>query len=201
MRAIVPLLVLLPGLVFAQDPPKPSEVKPTEKSLRAEAIFIKLRQVDLLTQIMPLVLQKRQIDLLLVALEKARKDQQIILDADAGQMISLEKESDAALADVEARGAYPPREIRGRIFAVTARLSMFRQAARDGIVLRTDEAVLKILNAGQIKAMVGTFAPEEINAAKPDSVTDEQRRRAYVANILLDPLAYDLLRKLYKKAG
>lgn len=210
MRPPVSALLLLPVLAFAQeggtqDPPvaepPPSAVKRTAKEARAEAIYLKMRQVDLLTQLMPLVLTKKQIDQLLTALEKARKDQQIILDAEAGQMAAMEKEIDAALKEAEESGKYPPREIRGRIYGTTSKMSTIRMAARDGIMLRLDEAVLKILNEGQIRAMVGTFRPEELNSVKPESVTDEMRRRAYVGNILLDPQCYDVLRKLFRKAS
>lgn len=194
-RATLLLALLLVGPATAFAPPPV-----TPEGLKAEAVQVDMRKIDLLTQMMPLLLTRKQIGGVLTAIEAAQKYQATVYAAEAKRVNEMEGKLAAAVKEAEEKGKYPDKALRGEIYAVTLRLSSIRGIARATILKNMDEALAKVLDAGQLKVMAGTFDPKEIDPVKPETVTDKIRRKAYILNILLDPLAYELLTKLFKIA-
>lgn len=162
----------------------------------ASRILNKMRQVDLLNQILPVLMTSEQLVKLLPAVEKARSAAIEMEKKELDRMKKIEAKLDLAVKDAKEKGQVPPSELQDEIKAV---LKEFQQN-RTVMVLEQNEAVLKAveetLDAGQIKAATNSLSVAKGDASKP---SDRERLRRWVRAVLMDPQSYDLLVDLSKK--
>jgi hypothetical protein len=173
-----------------------------DQAKRSDEVVKKMRQIDLLTQVIPLALTKAQIEKLLPAIERARQKVANIQKDEAGALEKMDlKISNAIKKSVES-GVAPPKELLTELADATQRMSLNRLVAIDD----NTDAVIKVLNdtlnAGQKKAAANSLSTKLIDPnAKPDTITDAQKLRFFVQEILLDPQCYDILVQLEKYAS
>ncbi|MFI5385417.1 MAG: hypothetical protein ACHQ50_04770 [Fimbriimonadales bacterium] len=174
----------------------------SDQGKRSDEIVMRMRQIDLLTQIIPLALTKDQINQILPTIERARAKAKQIEKTEAETLLKLDgKISDAIKKAIEDSVA-PPKELLDELARTTAAMSMIRMAAVDDNI----DAVMKVFNdvcnAGQKKAAANSLAPQLIDPSlKPDKMTQDDKIRFFIQNILLDGQSYEILVQLAKHAS
>lgn len=189
------LALLLIGLV------SPVAAQADAAADRSSEVLKKMRQVDLLNQILPLLLTKDQINKLLPAIERARQNVRDIERLEAQDLAKL----DARLTEVVQAGlekqVLPDREFLVELNKLVRAFAIRRQVAVGENVTTVLEAFDANLNAGQKKAAANSLNPKLFDPkVNLDTMTDEQKIRFFIQEILLDPLAYDVLKELAKRA-
>jgi hypothetical protein len=194
MKNPIPSLLLclaLTGGALAQDPVTP-------KGKRSDEIMIRMRQVDLLNRILPLLLTKAQLREILPAVEKARKKEREILALEDKDLATVaDKLEEAVTKGIEA-GVPPSKAFQMEIATFTNALYIRRQAALYEMIDEVYKAIDKQLDPGQKKVMANTLKPNLLDPkAKAEEMTDVDKIRFFIRMTLLDDAAYDVLKKLY----
>jgi diphthamide synthase (EF-2-diphthine--ammonia ligase) len=180
------LILALVGAGFAQD-----------KSAQSTAVLDKMRQIDLLNHILPLALQKEQIRKILPVIEKARRDVRLWTDEEAKFLQQNSAKVDKAVKDAVEKGDVPNKELIKELNAMVRMFAMKRAAIASDNTQMVMEAMKTSLNAGQMKVAANALDFKLYNPnIKPEEIKEEDRLRLYVQEVLLDPLAYDLLVKM-----
>jgi hypothetical protein len=172
-----------------------------EQSRKSEAILMKLRQIDLLTQFVPLALSKEQINKLLPAVERARAKVIALQKEEAQTLEKLDGKITEAISKSIDKNTPPPKALLDELALATATMG----AKRDVLIDENTVAVMKVFNdicnAGQKKAAANSLAPQLFDPnLKPDKMTDGEKIRFFVQQIVLDPQSYDVLIRLEKHA-
>ena len=172
----------------------------TSKGDRSDQINIKMHEVDLLLQVLPLLLTKEQINVkLLPAIEKNRELLRKELIYEDDELAKMEPILDDALKGAYEKGAYPPRKTSDEVANKTRSLGLKRKIVELEMVGAMTEALEATLNSGQKKAMLGSFDPKFIAPGqKPETVTDQMKMNFFVERVFLDPTTYEILKKLAK---
>lgn len=206
---IVLLPLLLGATTFAgaqpapQGDPKPAQTKPKDPSngafARADATLALFDQVDALGKLLPLVLTKAQIRDILPAIEKARAKELEIKLLDADEIAKLDAESAKAVQAGVEGGIYPGKELQGRISKVTGALALRRQIAFGEMVDTVHEALVKTMDAGQLKVMASLLKPDSYDPRlKPATMSETEKQKFFVRIVFLNGTAYDLLLRMSK---
>lgn len=191
MKHLLLVLVLafsLLGISTAQD---------SEKTKIANATLERMRQLDLLNQLIPLVMTKEQIRKLLPAIEKARRDVKI-QQAEEADLIGREAARvQKAVEDGINKGDVPDVKLLRDLNALIRFMSMKRDAVASDNTKDVMTAMKATLNAGQLKAAGNSLNPRVYETkVKPEEMKDDDRLELFVREIMLDPLAYDILVKM-----
>lgn len=178
-----------------------AQVTPEQRA-KSEAIMAKMRQIDMLNQLIPLVLTKEQIGKLLPAVEKARARVFQVQKEEAAALDKLDAKLTAAVNKSVDTGVPPSKEFMNELAEATFKWSLNRRVVID----ENTDAVLKVfnevLNAGQKKAAANSLAPQLIDPTiQVDKMTEADKIRFFVREIFLDPECYNVMLRLQKKAG
>ncbi len=172
----------------------------TTGGAKSDEINLKLRQIDVMIQLVPLALTKTQLDKILPVLEKLRSEEKA-MRANEDKLLA-EKEAATTKVWTEAieKGVYPPRTYQQEIAKLSGAIGIRRSVFANECADRMVEVVKASLNAGQMKAMVNSLEPNALNPQNPKAkdMTEEQRIRFFVRAVWLDPYAYDVLVKMRK---
>ncbi|MEZ0324701.1 MAG: hypothetical protein ACAH95_02245 [Fimbriimonas sp.] len=172
----------------------------TERGKKSDEIVVKLRKIDLLNQILPLLLTKEQINRILPLIEQARAKQKLILSQEDDELAKLQPQIEETYAKAVEKNEYPTKEFSSMIAAKTKAMSMKRSIALIEMVEVVQDNLLKILNEGQRKALIGSFDARFIDPTKkPEEISEGTRTRFYVERVLLDPLTRELLIEIVDK--
>ena len=180
------LLFALFSAAFAQ-PVDPNMAK------QSTDILTNMRKVELLNQILPLALQQNQIQQILPVLERIRAKQEKLLEQEHKDLIEFQKSSEAAVTD-GLKGKMPDQNYVRTIEAFYKANDIRRQVANGENIDLLLPVLQKYLDKGQLKVMANSltlqfFEPD----ITPAQATDEQKERVFCREILLDPVAYDIL--------
>jgi hypothetical protein len=174
---------------------------PADLSKKSEAVLMKMRQIDLLTQFIPLALTKEQINKLLPAVERARAKVLQIQKEEAGTLEKLEAKIAAAINKSIEKNIAPPKSLLDELALTTAQMGTKRYAVIDENTAAVMKVFNEVCNAGQKKAAANSLAPQLFDPTlKPDQMTEVDKIRFFVQQIVLDPQAYDVLIRLEKYA-
>ena len=169
---------------------------------KSELVLSKMRQIDVLTQVVPLALTKDQLNQLLPAIERARARVAAQQKQEAQTLEALDGKVSDAIKQSEEKMVPPPQSLLDDLAKTTMQMALKRQV----IVDENTDAVLKVFNqicnAGQKKAAANSLRPELIDPSlKADKMTDEEKIRFFIEEILLDPQGYPVLLELAKHAS
>ncbi len=168
-----------------------------DSAARSTAILDKMRQIDLLNHLLPLVMTKEQIRKILPIVEKARRDVKLQKEEEAKMLQQKSSTIDKAVADGIDKGDVPDKTLLKELNAMLQFFTMKRNAIGNDNTQMVLEVVKTTLNAGQLKAAANSLnAKLYFPNVKTEDLKDEDRLRMFVGEVLLDPLAYDLLVKL-----
>jgi hypothetical protein len=175
-----------------------SQVSP-DKARRSDEILRKMRQIDLLNHILPVLLTKDQINRLLPAIERARSKVNTVQNEEANELIKFESKVDDAIAKGIQRELTPAKTLLIELNNNLTKFAFRRQLTGEENADMVLAVVKKELNAGQIKAMANSH---DIAAFDPrvdvSKLTEDDKLKFFIKDVLLDPQAYDLLVKLAK---
>lgn len=168
----------------------------TELGDDASRILGKMRKLDLLNQILPVVMTQDQIKKLLPTIEKARSAAISLEKSELEEMKKLEAKLDTAIEEASTKQQIPPTELQNSVRDLLREFQKKRAimvAEQNEIVLK---AVEETLNEGQIKSATNALSVPAGETPKP---TDRERLSRWVRGVLMDPQSYDILVELSKK--
>lgn len=190
-RLLVSLLALF-AVCFAT-----AQVTDDERAQKSAEIFEKATRLDLLNQILPLLFTKEQYRGILPSIEQARDAVRKTERLEADELRKLEPKLNTALKEANEEGKVPPRELLNEVAATLRKMTTARRVIADMNVQAVLDAFNKTANAGQKKAAANALSPKLFDPnAKVEDMKDEDKLRVFVREILLHPLAYDIMRKL-----
>jgi hypothetical protein len=177
-----------------------TQVSP-DKAKKSDEILAKARQLDLLNHMLPLLLTKPQIDKLLVVVEKSRAKVDQIRSMEHSDLLKYEtKINDAVQKGIE-KDLVPAKALLVELAKLFQAFTIRRQIAAGENADMVLEVMKKELNAGQLKAAMNSH---DIKAFDPNidvsKLTDDDKLKFYIKDVILDPQGYDLLLKM-SKAG
>lgn len=180
------LILALVGTGFAQD-----------KAAQSNVVLDKMRQIDLLNHILPLALKKEQILKMLPVIEKARRDVKAQTDEEAKFLSQNAAKVDKAVKDGIEKGDVPDKQLIRELNAMVRVFAMKRAAIASDNATMVLDVMKTTLNAGQIKVAANSLDFKLYNPnIKPEDIKEEDRLKLFVQEVILDPLAYDLLVKI-----
>lgn len=171
----------------------------TDYGKKSDEVLNKLRQLDLLNQILPVVMTKEQIRKILPAVEKAREIVKVTEKAEADQLKKLEAKIDPALKEAYEMGKVPSDEVLKDYAKTFAKLQIVRKSVVEANTRAVIEKLKEVLNKGQIAAARNALTPHLFDPTiDPTKLDDDGKLAFWTKLILLDPLAYPILLKLSK---
>jgi len=190
-RLLLPLLLTLclAAPAYSAEPPEQDV---------ASRILVKLRQLDLWNQILPVLMTKEQLSKLLPVIEKAREASKATEKIELDELKKLEAKLDGDLKDAKEKGLVTAKEKTTEYQRVLLALSKVREIMVKEQIETVLKSVEETLDEGQIKAATNSI---QVAGDKESKLTDRDKLRRWVGAVLLDPLAYDLLLDLKKKGG
>lgn len=192
--SIVALVALLLGSA-------PSQVNP-DVAKKSREILGKMRQLEIVNQLAPLVLTKPQVNALLTVIERCRKKEFELEGKEAAQLRAVEPKVDEALKKGVNEGAVPTAELIRELNTMHTAFLI----ARGSVLEENVEAVLAVLksnlNAGQLKAAEKSISPREFDPkAEPEKMTQDDRIRVFIRAVLTDDACYQVLVKMSMRPG
>lgn len=167
---------------------------------KSDEVGLKIRKMDLINQLLPVLLTPEQLKKILPAVEKARKadtDQQI---REAELLRKLEPSLDKAIADAMKSRKTVPTETLSKSASTLKAMRVSRNLMVDQQIAATLAVVNSTLDEGQKKAAansmpVSSFWPGK----KSEEISQNDKLRTWVKYVLLDQGSYDLLLALSRK--
>ncbi|MBX3118256.1 MAG: hypothetical protein KF784_04265 [Fimbriimonadaceae bacterium] len=195
MKRVLLAVLLIVSIVAAA----PAQTVPDATAKRSDAILSRARQLDLLNHILPLVMTKDQIKQLLPAIEKCRAKVKQVIQREADNLKLVEIEIDRAYEDGVKKGAVPSKELLNKLNRLFIGFAILRDAAASENADDVLAVMKSALNEGQLKTASKSLDIKVYNPkAEPDKMSDDEKIKYFIRDVILDPLAYDLLVALSK---
>lgn len=173
---------------------------PKDQAAKSEAIMAKMRQIDICNQIIPLVLKKDQVNKLLPVVEKARSKVTEAQKKEAEELNKVEGKIDAAIEKAVKDGVPPSKDIMNELSQMTLKWSLNRSQIIQDNTDMVYKAFFEVTDAGQRKAAANSLAPQLLDPSiKVDKMTEEDKIRFFIQEILLDPQCYPILLRIAKE--
>jgi hypothetical protein len=173
--------------------------EPSARDRKSAEILTKIRQVDLLNQLLPVSLSKEQINKLLPVIEKCRQLVRKQEEEEANLLLTLEKEATEAVNRGIEKQDVPDAELLVKFSKAIAEMSAKRQNVITANVIAVTTVFEEVCNKGQIRTAANSLNPRLINPnLKIEELTEEVRLNYWIQEVLLDPRAYDLLVRMAK---
>lgn len=167
---------------------------PTQKAYDFEA---KVKKLDILNQLLPVLLTKKQITALLPVLEKARAEVRKTRKQEEALMVDQESKVTKALEEGITLQKIPTRQLLSDVNRMYAAIDIFRKMKGEENTQSVLEVFEKVVNAGQRKV-----AAQSLNIAffdkdaQVDKMSEHDKEAVFVREILLHPYTYELLVKI-----
>lgn len=193
-----PKLLLILSLLFALSAGASAQFIDPERAKQSTRILEQMRKVELLNQILPLTLDRTQILAMLPTLERVRDKVRKLYAQENTDLQAFDKESQTLVAD-GLKGKLPSQDYVRRLVTFYKVNDIRRQVAINENIDMLQPVLEKNLNKGQLKVMensltIAFFEPD----VKPSEVDSKFKQRVFIREVLLDPLAYDLLVQMSK---
>ncbi|MDH4387326.1 MAG: hypothetical protein QE269_01220 [Fimbriimonas sp.] len=174
---------------------------PSKNIQDANMVLVNIDKLNVVKFVLPLLLKKKQIGDMMAAMEKCRSKELEVRESDAKELLKLDADIKKAVSGAVEKGDYPDKALQGKIIAVQEAIITRRKIVVNENVQILEDAAKLSLDEGQLKVMVNILDPRSVDpSAKPDKMTDEEKRRFYLRAVFLDGLTYELLKVMYKKA-
>lgn len=178
----------------------PAQLPPTPEGARSDEILRKVARLDSLIQLVPLNLTKEQMNPILSAIEKERQKLRELQSTEAKDLVGLDAKVSKAVDDGQQKNVYPPRDLQVEVAKMMRALGIRRQMFNGEMVDMVYGVCKNTLNEGQLKVMEKSLKPELLDPSlKGVDMDSEARIKFFIRKILLDPVAYDVLREMYKR--
>ncbi|MDI9635582.1 hypothetical protein QPK87_14060 [Kamptonema cortianum] len=162
-------------------------------------IAMKIRKLEVLNQVVPILMTKEQIQKLLVPIEKARQLERDVVAREVAEMKKLELELDRAIQAGVKEKKLPTEELIAKITKMANAFTLARQVMVGTSVQGVYEVMKKELNEGQLKAAANALNASFFRDPKEASeMSEEDKIKLFIRVVLLDVAAYDVLVDLYR---
>jgi hypothetical protein len=180
---------------------KGGQVTPAEQGAKSDEIIGKLRQLDFLNRLVPLLLTRAQLEKVLAAVEKARLNVKKTEENEYHVLLAMEPKVTALLTKCMDDASAPGKPALIDFTKSLLVLSETRQiVAKDNEDLVYD-AIWPELDKGQKKAMAGSINMRDYDPKlKVEDIKDEDVVKFFIRDTFLNPLAYPIMVKLLKQA-
>ncbi len=164
------------------------------ENVDATRINLKIRRLQLVDQLLPVLMTPAQLKAILPAVEKARQ-QEVDLEArELRELKAIEADLDKELKAAIEKGILPSDEIDAKLAKLTEVFKLGRQVLVGSNVNAILTAMKANLSEGQLKAAAGSLNPLILNPnADPAAMSQDDKLRAWIQLVLLDRAVYDLL--------
>lgn len=172
------------------------------RAKKSDEILVKARQLDLLNHLLPLVMTKDQLNKVLGVVEKCRaKVDRIRLD-EANDLLKFEPKIEDALNRGVNKDLVPSKTLMVDLTKSFTMFSIRRGAASTENAEDVLAVMKKELNAGQLKAAANSHDLKVYDPSiDPSKLSEDDKLKFYIKDVILDPSCYDLLIRLTKTAG
>ena len=172
-----------------------------QASKTIDQVLYKIGKLNIIKYVSPLLLKKAQMNDLMTTMEKCRAKENETRIEDAKIFAQLEPKIDKAIESAINDGTYPKRDIQITVVAIQQSILARREKATNEMIDMMYTTVKKSLNEGQINALKNLINPKDVDPSyKADKMTDEEKIRLYIRQVLLDGMTYDVLREMAKHA-
>jgi hypothetical protein len=164
---------------------------------KSDEIMSKIFKLDMMNFLLPLAMKKEQYAKVLPVLEKVRRDTKLSVEAEAQTLRAEEAEIDAAIKDCFDKGLVPKKELRDKLGKMLRDFSIKRQAQ----IAKNIDAMYNVLKdvwtPTQMKIASESLNPKDYDSdAKVEEMTEEDKSRIFIREIMLNPAAYEVMVKL-----
>lgn len=160
----------------------------------ADRLVLKIRQVQIANQLVPVLFTKEQLTRILPVIERARQAEVDLEKRELEEMRKLEKDLDAAIAGATKRMESPSAELSAKLDRTLGAFRLGRQVLVGSSTASVVAAMKEHLNAGQLAAAAGALDPRLWDPnAKPEEMSQDEKLRIFAREVMLDRTAYDLL--------
>jgi hypothetical protein len=168
-----------------------------QSNAQATAIQRKMRQLELIDQILPVLLTKEQINKLLPTIQTARQEERNLQYEEAQALAGLEAKVDTALDNAVNKKQVVPVELAREIRALYAQALVKRSALVSKHSKAIGLKVVEVLDEGQRAAAANALDPRIFDASlDPATMSQADKLGYWATGVLLDPDSYDMLVKL-----
>ncbi len=171
-----------------------------EIAARSQKVQENMRRIDLLMQLMPLIIRKDQFDKILPVYAKIKAEQRKVLEDEDKQLLALEAEVNESLKKARENGVFPKKDLVKKCILLVRALGFRRIMARGELSEMLYKTIDECFDAGQKKVMTSIDWKELDPTADLTGKSDAEKMKFFIRVIFLDPLAYDILLDLDKKA-
>ncbi|MFQ3668699.1 MAG: hypothetical protein SNJ74_09445 [Fimbriimonadaceae bacterium] len=186
----VALVAALAGSAIAQ-------AAPDARARKSDETMAKIRQLDLLNHILPLLWTRRQINDVLPAIERSRERVRNIQRLEHDELVAFEKRIDESIENGINKQAVPPTQLMTELRALLISFSVRRANAAEENANAVLAAMKRSMNEGQLRAAAGSLdARVQERGLDTSGWTQDDRIKYFIKDILLDPQAYDILVRL-----
>jgi len=159
----------------------------------ATRINLKIRRVEILDQLLPVLLTKDQINKLLPKIEKARQLEVDLQKKELGMLKDFEPLVDTELDNGIKKQMITSAEFNTKYLTLLAKV----KAGRAGLIALSTgmvyEEMKKVLNAGQMTAAAKAVPAHLLGGRPLDQVPQEEKLQVWIREVMLDRASYDLL--------
>ncbi|MEQ1934953.1 MAG: hypothetical protein ABL962_13930, partial [Fimbriimonadaceae bacterium] len=111
------------------------------------------------------------------------------------ELKKLQTRMDESYKNALEKGELPKKELLIEFQLKLSDFSKTRRIISDINTTKVLEAFTATANEGQKKTAIGSITPADYGY-KPDELKDDARLKLFVSEIMLNPLAYEIMRKL-----
>jgi hypothetical protein len=184
----IALAVLVFGTSIAGAPAIQKKPNPD-----ADRIALKIRRIEILDQLLPVLMTKDQLKKLLPEIEKARQTELDIQKSELDEMKGFEPKLDEALEAAIKEQKLPKDEFVVEYLKMFSKFSnkrkFFMTTSAKAIVVKMKE----VMNVGQLKTAEVSLDPRLFGEKDPEAMTSDEKLVLWAREVLLDRASYDLL--------
>jgi hypothetical protein len=171
-----------------------------EQRAQSDRVLAKVRKLEIMNQVLPLLLTPDQAKLFLPILEKHRGEADRLEVDEHKLVLTLEKDLDAQIKTSGETGAMPDEAVMKNVLVHFRMFSLRRKSLLDDTALKLMALMKEKLNAGQVRAAANSFSPAVFGLeVDKETITEDKRLDYWIRLVLMDNDAYPVMVELSKK--
>lgn len=159
----------------------------------ADRIGLKVRRLQIVDQLLPVLLTKEQIKALLPVIEKSRQKEVDLEKKELEKMKEFEPKLDKALNEAMKEGKTPTAEFVAEYQRLFNAFGVGRSVLKGGSAHEVMLKMKEVCNEGQLKAAENALDPRLFGTVDPEQMTSDAKIKLWIQEVLLDRASYDLL--------
>lgn len=184
----IALAVLVFGTSIAGAPVMQRKPNP-----EADRIAFKIRRIQILDQLLPVLMTKSQIKALLPVIERSRQKELDLEKKELQEMKEFEPEIDKELNRAIKEQKVATDEFARKYLKLVNAFTLGRQILVGGSSADVLAKMKEVLNEGQLKTAELSLDPRLFGEKDPANMSSDAKLKMWIGEVLLDRASYDLL--------